>query len=69
MEFLSKRRRRLSWQNIPSAQEREETAVFAGCQKLHLKEIEIKGTAWKNVLELTQMQEGLHLSTMRGKEK
>ena len=55
MEFLWKRRKRLSWQNIPRGQEREETAVFAGYQKLHLKETEIKGTAWKNVLELTQM--------------
>ena len=30
MEFLSLRRRCLSWQNVPSGEERGEMAVFAG---------------------------------------
>ena len=30
MEFLSLRRRRSSWQNVPSGEEEGETAVFAG---------------------------------------
>ena len=46
MEFLSLRRRRLSWRNTPSGKERRETAVFAGYDPAGM----LCGSAWNRIV-------------------
>ena len=46
MEFLSLRRRRLSWRNTPSDKERGETAVLAGYDPAGI----LCGSAWNRIV-------------------